>query len=202
MGLCYIVGAGDVSERIYPMPGDLLIAADGGLRHLEAQGLSPDLTVGDFDSYGCVPNGENIVRLPVEKDETDTAVALREGFRRGYTDFCIYGGAGGREDHTYANIALLYRIAREGGHGFLVGNGFVRTVVVNRTLQIAPREGTLSVFSVTEKSEGVNILGAKYELRDGTLTSDTPLGVSNSFVGAPVEISAKAGALLVMWETA
>ena len=200
MGLCYIVGAGEVPERIYPAPGDLLIAADGGLRHLEAQGLSPDLTVGDFDSYGCVPEGDNIVRLPVEKDETDTAVAIREGFRRGYTDFCIYGGVGGREDHTYANIAHLYRIAREGGHGFLVGNGFVRTVVVNRTLQIAPQKGTLSVFSVTERSEGVNILGAKYELRDGTLTSDTPLGVSNSFAGGPVEISVKEGALLVMWE--
>ena len=63
-----------------------------------------DLAVGDFDSLGHVPKIEKTICHPVDKDDTDTALALAEGMKRGYRNFIIYGGLGGRLDHTVANL--------------------------------------------------------------------------------------------------
>ncbi|MBR6676743.1 MAG: thiamine diphosphokinase, partial [Clostridia bacterium] len=89
--ICYIVGA-SVTDGMYidKREGDLVIAADGGLASLEEIGIPPDLCVGDFDSLGHIPNIENTVCHPVEKDDTDTALAISEGTDRGYGAFVIY----------------------------------------------------------------------------------------------------------------
>ena len=59
--------------------GDFLMAADGGLVHLQRLGLSPDGILGDFDSLGYVP--ENAKVFPVEKDDTDAMLAVRQGLQ-------------------------------------------------------------------------------------------------------------------------
>ena len=92
-GICYIVGSRPPGEIALARGREaLVIAADGGLRHLEAQGLTADLIVGDFDSLGRVPEGDNILRHPVEKDDTDMLLAVRTGLDRGYRIFVLYGG--------------------------------------------------------------------------------------------------------------
>ena len=115
MGVCYIVGAGECTEEFLPQAGDLLIAADGGYRHLAARGLVPDLLLGDFDSLeGRLPDCPTL-RYPAEKDDTDTALAIAAGEERGYREFRIYGALGGaRIDHTVAMLATLLACARRG----------------------------------------------------------------------------------------
>ena len=56
------------------------------------------------------------------------------------------------------------------------------------------------MFCIDGKAEGVSIKGLKYEICDVELTSDFPLGVSNSFVSPQVEISVKNGRLLIMYD--
>ncbi|MBR5044169.1 MAG: hypothetical protein IKX66_02365, partial [Clostridia bacterium] len=57
--ICWIFGGGEFDPACphIPAPGDLLIAADSGLELVSRLGLTPDLTVGDFDSLGRVPAG-------------------------------------------------------------------------------------------------------------------------------------------------
>ena len=97
--ICYIVGACPPGEiRFAPGRPAFVIAADKGLVHLEAQGIRPDLIVGDFDSLGRVPAGDNILRHPVEKDDTDTMLAVKTALDRGMGTIVFYGCLGGRLD--------------------------------------------------------------------------------------------------------
>lgn len=184
-----------------PEEGDLLLAADGGLVHLERQGLVPHLIVGDFDSLGHVPEGNNIIRHPVEKDDTDTMLAIKTGLERGYRDFVLYGCLGGRLDHAYANLQALVFLARRGAAGWLLGGGLAVTAVRNGRLEFgAGREGVISVFCPDGEARGVTLTGLHYPLRDAVLTSAFPLGVSNRFTGAAASVSVEDGTLLVLWD--
>ncbi len=95
-----------------------VIAADSGLTAAEAMGIRPDLIVGDFDSYtGTLPEGEDapeILRVPAEKDVTDTVLACQLAMERGFHRLLILGGTGGRADHYFSNILWLYSLKTQG----------------------------------------------------------------------------------------
>ena len=115
---CYIFGAGSFyGLTARPRAGDFIIAADGGWLACRKTEVIPDLLLGDFDSLSTQPDFPNILRVPVEKDDTDTMLAVKTGLERGETEFHIYGGMGGRRtDHTVANFQALLYLA-DGVHG-------------------------------------------------------------------------------------
>ena len=201
MGKCIIFCAAGFDDLLEPIgEEDFVIAADGGLRHTQALGLTPDCILGDFDSLGYVPEGARV--FPVEKDDTDSMLAIREGLSRGYREFTLYGALDGeRLDLTVANYQALMFLAREGARGVLVGKRFLASVVRNGCLEFpAGLHGTISVFCLGKDARGVTIRGLSYPLEDAALTAYFPLGVSNRFTGEPAQVSVKEGALLVIWE--
>lgn len=199
--ICYIIGA-SVTDGMYvdKREGDFIIAADGGLSSLERMGAKVDLAVGDFDSLGHIPDFENKICHPCEKDDTDTALALSEGMKLGYRNFVIYGGLGGRLDHTMANLQNCAGAADHGAVCRLWGeNNAVCIFGDEDELSFdAEMKGTISVFS-PDRTTGVFIEGLKYSLSDACLTSTVPLGVSNEFIGLPSVIRAENGVLIAMW---
>ncbi len=200
---CYIFGAAPFAAIAPHMDdGDLVIAADGGLYHTDAQGIHPHVVIGDFDSLGHVPTGAEVIKLPVEKDVTDMAAAIHIGRARGYRRFVLLGATGARPDHTMANYQLLSDLALHGEEGYLVGENFSVTAISDGSSLIFDHDlqGTFSVFSVSGDAHGVNICGGYYSLADGMLAATTPMGVSNSFTGEEVTVSVAKGTLLVMWE--
>ncbi len=199
--LCIIAGAMEPEWVPMPGPGDLLIAADGGLAHLSRRGLMPHLVVGDFDSLGWTPEGDNVLRHPAEKDDTDTMLAVRTGLERGYRDFLLLGCSGGRPDHAYANWQTLRFLAERDAAGWLLGQGMAATVIRNGRLDFAPgHKGVVSVFCPGDRAAGVDLAGLYYPLKDAALCGGFPLGVSNQFTGEAASISVREGFLLVMWE--
>jgi len=199
--ICCIIGAMEPGELVLP-DGALVIAADGGLAHLERRGVRADLIIGDFDSLGRVPEGPNVIRHPVEKDDTDMMLAVRTGLARGCRRFLLYGGLGGRLDHAYANLQTLTWLAEHDAQGWLLGDGLAATAIRNGRLEFgAGQSGTVSVFCPNGEARGVDLTGLHYPLKDAVLTSGFPLGVSNQFTGQPAAVSVREGTLLVMWET-
>lgn len=198
--ICYIFGAGEhFGPPPLPNPGDFVIAADGGYEYLALNGVRADLAVGDFDSLGAPPRGANTIALPREKDDTDMAAALRAGLERGWREFRIYGGTGGRFDHTLANVQCLAELASQGARGFLFGRDTAVTVIRDGSVSFpAGCAGTVSVFAHSDVAEGVFEDGLKYPLRDATLYNTRPLGVSNEFTGAPAFISVRTGTLIII----
>ena len=200
-GTCYIVGAGEFYDRSFtPGEGDLVIAADGGFGTLSDRVTAMDLVVGDFDSMGFRPDHPNVVDLPVEKDDTDMMAAIRLGWERGYRTYRLYGGTGGRVDHTLANLQGLVWISRRGGRGFLVGENWTAAAITDGEMTFSNRHrGFLSVFCQGDRAEGVTLEGLKYPLKDAVLTCDFPLGVSNEFTGAESRAAVRKGTLLLVW---
>ena len=200
--ICCIIGAMEPGEIVLP-DGALVIAADGGLAHLERRGIVPDLIVGDFDSLGRAPEGANVIRHPVEKDDTDMMLAVRTGLARGCSQFLLYGGLGGRLDHAYANLQTLVFLAEHGARGWLLGGGIAASAVRNGHLTFAAgRRGVISVFCPNGEARGVYLMGLYYPLTDAVLTSGFPLGVSNQFTGQAASVAVRDGILLAMWEQA
>ena len=201
MKTCIIFCAAGFDELAAPIgKEDYILAADGGLRHLEKLGLKPNGIIGDFDSLGFVPEGAEV--FPVEKDDTDAMLAAKKGLELGFRKFLFYGSLDGpRLDHTVANFQTLQYLADRGATGYLVGNHYMVTVLKDGALTFPARdEGILSVFCMGADAEGVTVRGAKYELEKGKLTAGFPLGVSNHFVGKDVTVSVEKGSLLILWE--
>jgi len=200
--ICYIVGAGENSGICFsPAEDDLVIAADGGYQYLLSAGIRTDIVVGDFDSLGAPPEHPHVVRLKQEKDETDMGAAIQLGVQKGYQKYIIYGGTGGRMEHTLANIQLLNGLANQHCRGELVGNGQRYTVIKNDALELpAHLQGKISVFTLGQMAVGVNLRGLKYPLTDYLMTNTYPIGVSNEFVGEKANISVKEGELLIIYD--
>ena len=202
MGVCYIVGAGEFGDGLpCILSEDILIACDGGYAYCREKNLPVTLVVGDFDSLKYPPEHPDVVRLKPEKDDTDTGWAVKEGWRRGYRKFVIYGGCGGRISHTMANIQLLSWLAAEGGEGVLVGKNSWYRVICNSEICFGEEEtGYLSVFCLSDRAEGVCETGLKYELDNAVLIKEYPVGVSNEFTGRKSRVSVRRGTLLLIKE--
>ena len=198
MKICHIVGAGEMGGAlIHVNEGDYLIAADGGYAETLRQGLKPDLVVGDFDSLGHTPDGENVVQHPVMKDDTDMMLAVKLGFEKGYKRFFIYGALGGRLDHTLANIQTIMYIANRGGQGWVIGDCCITAIHNSETRFRTDAQGVISVFCLSGEAHGVTIEGLLYPLDDYNMQSDIALGVSNEFTGAAARIAVREGTLVI-----
>ena len=201
MGKCVIFCAGGFRALAQPLKEtDYLLAADGGLVHLEKLGLKPQGIIGDFDSLGYVPQGAQV--FPVEKDDTDSMLAVRKGLELGMKDFVLYGALDGdRLDHTLANFQTLCFLAEHGAKGCLVGLKYLVAVVKNGELQLPEKaKGIVSVFCMGRDARGVTLEGLQYPLENGVLSSSFPLGVSNHFTGEQATVRVKDGTLLVMYD--
>lgn len=201
MANCIIFCAGEFDALIAPIHReDFVIAADGGLRHLEALGIRPDEILGDFDSLGYIPTDSRV--YPVRKDDTDAMLAIRRGLSLGYRSFFLYGGMDGpRPDHALANYQALQFLADQGAFGYLIGKKYIAAVIQNGSLVFPGAEdGILSVFALGPDASGVTLKNLSYPLSDAVLTSGFPLGVSNHFTGSGAVITVRKGSLLALWE--
>ncbi len=206
---CVICAAGPVenAEALRPLlrPDDWVIAADGGVALARRLGLTPSLLVADFDS-SLRPEfssgkqeaaGVPIASLPVKKDDTDTMAAARIALDRGFRDFLLLGGTGGRLDHTVANFAVLLHLRRHGARAVMADeHGRTELLLPGRYL-VEPEAGMkLSLLPYAGEVTGLSVKNVEYPLENATLTPDFPLGVSNEFAGSrPVEIAFEKGIL-------
>ncbi len=184
-----------------PQGDDLIIAADSGWLNAKKLGVTPRIVVGDLDSLGegVLPPDVELIRLPVEKDVTDTKEAVEVAVERGASEITIIGGLSGRLDHTLANLSLLEDLQARGVYASAC-DGRQRVRFVNSSSVLVGRGGYkyLSVVAADEKVKGLEIDGTKYKLKNGTLKRRFQFAVSNEIEGNCALVSAKKGAFYLI----
>ena len=198
MNICYIVCALDCKLDFIPDKTDLVIGADRGYFVLSENNYKADIVIGDFDSYTGDIKCENIIKHPVMKDDTDSALAIEYAISKGYKKIVIYGAIGGALDHTIANISLAPRYIEKGIEIYFVDNENILFGLCNSSISFSKgASGRISVFSYIDKSHGVSESGLLYTIDNVTLENKIALGISNEFIGRESKISVKDGNLLI-----
>jgi thiamine pyrophosphokinase len=200
-GICHVVGAGDFQcSLIQKKEGDLIIAADGGYALLKEGGMVPDLFLGDGDSLGFCPKDLPAILLPSVKDDTDTLAALKEGLRRGYRRFALYGALGGnRFSHSLANLQALLFLKEQGAQGEIIDPRCRISLWKEGSYRFAFSGGYFSLFAWGEEA-CLSLTGAKYPLDHAILSPSFPLGVSNEGTAEVTTLSLHRGTVLLVRE--
>lgn len=195
--------AGEEMEIVRPQAGDLLLCADGGWMRAQQFDLHPALVVGDFDSMPpSTQVSAPVLRLPREKDDTDLAVCLHEGRKRGYTEFVLAGCLGGRFDHTFSVLQCVADCAMRGEKALVLDKQNRVTILPPGTYTLPQMPGRkLSLLAYSPAVTDVCITGTKWPLDHAVLTSNRPLGCSNEFVVDAATLSFREGLLMVCYST-
>ena len=183
---------------------DFLVAVDGGLHHLQALGLSPQLLIGDMDSLSaqeveaCRQAGTEILRFPPAKNKTDLELALDEVLQRGYRNILIAFALGGRLDQTLGNLALLARPDLDKCR-VCIDDGLTEVYQLHDTIALACQPGdTVSLLPWGEPAQGVETDGLEFPLKSETLWPWQTRGISNRCTSERFSVSLEHGALLII----
>lgn len=181
---------------------DLLIAADGGARHLTALGRTPHAVIGDLDSLSpaevqrLANAGARILKYPVEKDETDLELAILYACEQGCAQLRIAGALGGRLDHTLANLFLL-ALPELDGLDARLDDGTEEVFLIRNSAVVAGRPGDIvSLLPLGDAAHGVVTQGLRYPLRGETLFPERSRGVSNEMIDTEAQVHLDGGTLI------
>lgn len=203
---CVIIGGGEIKDLTYARglihADDYVIAADRGYVRCQQMNLKPSLLLGDFDSYeGEIEMDCPIMEYPIEKDDTDTMLAIKVSLEKSFDELLLLGMCGGRLDHTIANIQSVVYAVTHGAKAVIEDEDtYITALCGGQTITVPYREGfVLSVFSHTDLCKGVTLEDLYYPLEDGELSNTFPLGVSNHFLpGKDAKISLKEGIAVII----
>jgi thiamine pyrophosphokinase len=212
-GRAYIFLNGDFEKpRSWPErpgPGDMVVAADGGLRHVLALAWPVHCLVGDFDSLAPeVPDelqsrGTEVFRYPADKDEIDFELALQLVRRRGYARVEVLGALGGRWDMTVGNLFLPRAGWDSEAIRFRHGAWTILAACGPVSLTVEGRAGDLlSLIPLGEDVEGVTLSGCRYALAGETLRAGFSRGLSNALTENAARLGLESGSILVIHRAA
>lgn len=183
---------------------DMVIAADNGAVAALHYGHTPAIVVGDFDSL-AIPRAEleqkgcHLISAAVEKNETDTELAVQIAIEQGASEITLLGATGGaRFDHTIANILLLAGVETvplrivDGPMTCWLLRGPGSTTITGQ------KGDLLSLFPLTTDATGIRTTGLYYPLHGETLFFGRPRGISNALTEEKAEVTLELGMLLVI----
>ena len=196
------------SAALRDLPADAwVVAADSGLDHAAALGLSVDVLVGDLDSAtapavrAAEAAGVRIERHPVDKEATDLELALDYALGIGARRVTVVSGGGGaRLDHHLAELVLLaatrYAPLRLDAR---IGSARAVPVHAGEAVSLTGAPGAvLTLIALGGAAHGITTGGLRWPLRAETLEPGSTRGVSNEIVSGPVSVELTGGSLLVV----
>lgn len=178
----------------------LIMSADGGIKHLNALDIVPDVVIADFDSSeNCYQDGVEVIKHPTRKDFTDTHLCIDYAIEKGCDEIVLYGATGGRLDHEFSHYCLM-------AYGLSKG---VKIMLCDECNDIWMEKSSFTInrgkrkyvsfFPYGSDIERFTVRGLKYEAENMYLSCSNVQASSNEFINNDIaEISFDKGILIVM----
>ena len=187
---CVIFGAAKIQnyEQIKKnlLPDDFFVFCDGGLAHSKELKIEPDLIVGDFDSFEKPDTTSETIVLPCEKDDTDSFFAVKEAFGRGFRNSMV-------------NVSALIWLFERKCSAFVLDDFSKMQIVGKNPVFVNKNCRYFSIIPVCGKVKGLNILGAKYPLKNGKVSPEYIYTTSNEVLPEQTaQVSVKKGFVLLV----
>jgi len=189
-----VIGGGPLlSPAIAEVSADAtIIAADSGLDHAVAAGLRPTVLLGDLDSISAhgkmwaYAHEVEIDQHPIDKDATDTELALVRAASIDATTLLVLGGNGDRFDHTLGTIVALGNpiLARFDAIRLRLDHVAIHVIHPGHSIAVdLPLDTPFSLLALHGPCRGVQVAGARWPLVDASLDSSSTRGISNETTG-------------------
>lgn len=175
----------------------LIVAADGGVGHALAAGLSVDAVVGDLDSLTDDQRAllaPELLRRVYDPDTTDLQKAISHCLAHGATSIDIVAVGGGRADHALANLSVLLT-ARGPARLRIIDDRFEVSLVEGEAV-IEGEPGTVVSLVAIGQAEGVTTRGMRWDL-DNYPLAFSPYGIHNEIAISPARVTVRHGDVLL-----
>lgn len=199
-----ISGGQPVSDSVaqfHLKDADFIVCADKGAEYAFRYNVVPDIIVGDMDSIDAsklsLYKNSIIETSPKDKDYTDTRLAVMKAIEKGADAITLICATGLRGDHTIANIRLLLFIDENGAKGIIADNENTISLCTDETVFANKKGTTISLISISENTENINLEGFKYPLNDFYADLSWTTGISNEIISDFARITISRGRLLV-----
>ena len=181
-----------------------IFCIDRGIELCKNLNVLPEILIGDFDSAGknfvdwAAENKIKIFRHPVEKDFTDTQLALdflKNNFKN--SSAILTGSFGGRFDHSFstifscANFENKIFLADEKEIIFYLHDG------ESSEINFLKKPLAVSLLPMTEICDGVTTKNLHWELNNAKLFQNLSNTVSNRIESDKINISVDVGVLAI-----
>ena len=202
-----IIANGEISHNVNETPPEeIVIAVDGGALNCFQLGITPIVVIGDFDSLcqddilKLEQSGTEMIRYPVNKDETDLELALDYAVSKGVTELTLLGLLGGRWDMSFANILLLSSSRYKDIHFHIIdGCNEMFILRSGETIKLNGVPGDIvSVIPLSNQTTGITYSGLEWPLNRASLELGSPRGVSNRLTSENARIQMDSGVLLII----
>lgn len=202
-----IVAGGELSEDCVHLldEGDFIIGADRGALFLVSHGITPDISVGDFDSvspedFKRIEQGskEIISCDPFDKDLTDSEMALELALEKQPESILITGVTGTRMDHTLASIQMMTRALQRQVSCSVVDPHNYITLTGSQAVVLDRGYTYVSLLPLTFEVTGITLEGFLYPLENATLKLGQSLAVSNRLLSQSGIVTIESGLLLII----
>lgn len=192
-------GIGHEALAAWVEASDIIVAADGGVHHLERISVVPQLIVGDMDSVPLMHGyATELIVIDEDEDRSDLEKLLSAAKGFGADQVVLICIHGGRMDHFLAsfsvaiasNLNIRWVLPEE--HVVLLRPGFQGRFSTGsaKRISLIPIEGECTVRSQ----------GLRWELTDTALVMGQHVSLSNVSTAEAISLQVSGGHLALMVE--
>lgn len=179
---------------------DLVIGADGGGNILLAQGILPEVVIGDLDSFQKPDGAEFLIIHDPDQETNDLEKALMYAREQGVTSCTVLGAFGKRMDHSLKNLSVMQQFTSQFDRLTFLDDELEACMVGSEMVGQLPIGSIVSLFPLSGKVKGITTKGLKYALNDEELENGVRDGTSNENISRTFSIKVKEGQLVVFME--